>query len=708
MRRFLSATVLAAAAMIAALPALARENHALLIGASSYPNLDPRFWLKGPANDVDLVRGYLTSNTVMPFDADNIAVLADGVTGGTAPTLAAIRGAVADLTARVQPGDFVYLHFSGHGTQAPALHPEDELDGLDELFLPVDIGPWNDGVGTVTNALVDDEIGTMLDGLRAKGADVWVVFDSCHSGTATRAAPTGNDEVRLRQIPPEALAIPDAAMAAAEARAEVATRALTPDPRQRAEAPIVIPGDSETGSLVAFFAAQTNETTPEKNMPKGYPDRRLQGVFTYTLFETLAERPAITYRQLAQEVLRKYSTGNLARSTPLFEGNLDAQVWGAEPGETVAQWPASVTKDSLTLPAGTLHGIEPGTVLSIMASPADATDAALGTVTVNAADTFSATLPLPGDLPRGVWLRKTDTLIDFSLTVALPNARGDASRALLRAAEIIRSEGLGGPRLIFAAPGAEADLRLAVFEDSPRPDAIWFLPASGIVGEDDLKTLPSVSTADKSDYQLADVMADNLNAMAKALNLLKIGAVGAGGLNVSARLRTARFDPDRDEVIASTHTLLDDANVPRLVPNDVVGLRLENSTDGPVDYNVLYVGADYSISFMGNDRMQPGDVLDDDFVRITDAGFGRDRMIVVLTPAAPQSEIEDLSFLEQPPVERTRATQNRPERQGIAGLLDEAGFGETTRAAVSLKSRKAETGPAPMLLQFEFDTVPAG
>ena len=73
----------------------------------------------------------------MPFAKADVIVLADGVEGAGAPTLAAIRAAFADLTAKVQPGDFVYLHFSGHGSQAPALHPETELDGLDELFMPV-------------------------------------------------------------------------------------------------------------------------------------------------------------------------------------------------------------------------------------------------------------------------------------------------------------------------------------------------------------------------------------------------------------------------------------------------------------------------------------------------------------------------------------------------------------------------------------------
>ena len=173
-------TLFTIALCLTALPAFARENYALLIGANQYPSLEERWWLKGPANDVQLVATYLTTEAPVPFPAEHVKVLSDGVPGAEAPTLEAIRGAFAELTAEVQPGDFVYLHFSGHGTQAPAKDPSTELDGLDELFLPVDIGPWSDAVGEVQNALVDDEIGALIDGLRAKGANVWAVFDSCH------------------------------------------------------------------------------------------------------------------------------------------------------------------------------------------------------------------------------------------------------------------------------------------------------------------------------------------------------------------------------------------------------------------------------------------------------------------------------------------------------------------------------------------------
>jgi hypothetical protein len=206
----------------------------------------------------------------------------------------------------------------------------------------VDIGPWSDQIGAVENSLVDDEIGAMIDGLRAKGAHVWAVFDSCHSGTATRAVEAG-DEVRVRQLPPDALGID---MDAVEVSRSV-------DPRAT-EAPFD-GGDGE-GSFVAFFAAQTNEVTPEKNLPKGKPGRKPHGVFTWTLMETLAEYPNATYGQVGQEVLRRYAVKNLAKSTPLFEGDLDQVVFGGEGGARVSQWQAEISDAGLTIPAGSCTG----------------------------------------------------------------------------------------------------------------------------------------------------------------------------------------------------------------------------------------------------------------------------------------------------------------------------------------------------------------
>lgn len=43
--------LLATAQCLVCLPAMAREDYAILIGANQYRNLDERWWLKGPALD---------------------------------------------------------------------------------------------------------------------------------------------------------------------------------------------------------------------------------------------------------------------------------------------------------------------------------------------------------------------------------------------------------------------------------------------------------------------------------------------------------------------------------------------------------------------------------------------------------------------------------------------------------------------------------
>ena len=669
---------------LTALPALARENYALLIGANQYPALEERWWLKGPANDVQLVATYLTTEAPVPFDAAHVTVLSDGVAGAKAPTLAAIRGAFEELTAEVKPGDFVYLHFSGHGTQAPAKDPSTELDGLDELFLPVDIGPWSDAVGEVQNALVDDEIGALIDGLRAKGANVWAVFDSCHSGTATRAVE--EDDVRVRQLPPEALGI--------DVDAVEVSRSVG-DPRQ-----VEAPFDAGTGegSFVAFFAAQTNEVTPEKNLPKGKPGRKPQGVFTWTLMEVLAEYPNATYGQVGQEVLRRYAVKNLAKSTPLFEGDLDRVVFGGEGGARVSQWQAEVSDAGFVIPAGELHGLAAGDTLAVMGSAAAADADALGYVELTAVETFSSVgqavekdgKVLPAELPKGVTLRRLDEALDFTLTVALPAAGTGPADELLAALGTLQEA--AGPRLVFVALDQEADLRLAVLPDSPRPDAIWVLPSTGLA--EDLGATPSVSTGDKDGAELAATLADTLTTMARAQNLMKLaGAVGASNPDVEVELLT-RTPEDR------TLRPLPFAPVPVLLPDDEVHVLARNNGDGPVDVNVLYIGADWSISHWFSGRLQPGDELKKGLFKISADVLGQERMLVVVTPAKPQSPVEDLSYLAQDALDTTRAVGG----SAFDDALAEAGFGETTRGAVALTDDAEAAGPGPAILSLELRT----
>lgn len=69
-------------------------------------------------------------------------VLANSRGADAQPTRQAILDALHTLSEELQRDDFVYLHFSGHGSQQPQSKGKlsRETDGLDEIFLPTDTG----------------------------------------------------------------------------------------------------------------------------------------------------------------------------------------------------------------------------------------------------------------------------------------------------------------------------------------------------------------------------------------------------------------------------------------------------------------------------------------------------------------------------------------------------------------------------------------
>lgn len=75
------------------------------------------------------------------------------------------------LVTATQPGDTLFFHFSGHGTQVPADDPHEEADGLDEAIVPTDM-----------NIIVDDDLRVIFCRLPL-GAHLTMLADCCHSGT---------------------------------------------------------------------------------------------------------------------------------------------------------------------------------------------------------------------------------------------------------------------------------------------------------------------------------------------------------------------------------------------------------------------------------------------------------------------------------------------------------------------------------------------
>ncbi len=334
---------------LTSLPAYA-ETRALLIGVSDYDDAIGLADLRGPANDVELLRDVLKGRGVSA-----ITVLADGLDGAERPTRAAIVAALRAEAEQATEGDFVYLHFSGHGTRQT--DPDgDESDGLDEVFLPADTARAAADTGLIANALVDDEIGRAVDAIRAKGADVWLVLDSCHSGTGLRAGALGG---LSRYVDPSVLGAS-------------ATLAL-PGPAVESAAEDGLPG-----RFIAFYSARADEVAREYDLDPGEGEK-YYGLFTAKLAARLETSEGWSFRQLFQAVLsdlNDVSLPGVARlQTPSWDGTLiDEAVLG---GQTL---PGSrrfaVRGDELG--AGIVHSIGNGTLMALYAGPADPEEQVLG------------------------------------------------------------------------------------------------------------------------------------------------------------------------------------------------------------------------------------------------------------------------------------------------------------------------------------------
>lgn len=689
-RDFAAATLLPGAVPWARAQATG-ARHALLVGVSEYPvsagSRQP-FHLSGPANDVQLIRSLLLQRGFAPAA---VQVLADGVPGAGLPTRAAILGALDALAAQVKAGDFVFLHFAGHGSQMPANPntPEGraESDGLHEIFLPRDIGHWNGGTGVVERAIVDFELNRRLDAFLAREAFVWAIFDACHSATLMRGV---DADVRYRHVDPRWLGVPEARLGAP------AGRTRGPEAGQRigrVELPKTRGGGEGRGGFVAFYAAQTTQTTPEMRLPADHPQRKPYGLFGFSLAEAMAALDGITYRQLSQFVLQRYQAQNHFTPTPLFTGtHLDSPVFGTRTGTGVRQWPVQVEKGEIRLRAGLLAQLEVGTLLAVMPHAAAAPQQALGPMRVQRADVMTATLvPVsePGKAgvdiatlpPTAVARLVQPATPSFRLRVLVavdPGPTDVDAKEVARAVEALKASRAGGIPIDWVKPGAAHDLRLHL-----EAQMLWLVPPSAQLFRDGPHKTHSIRVRQP---EFERKLADSLQHVGRAQNLLRIASAtnevpGQRALQVEATVQTARTGATRR---------LDPLTVPPLGEGDRVTLSLRNPGRTAIDLTVLYLDASYGINALfplhgASNRIEAGgaETLP---IEINVQTVGIERMLLIAVEARTASERHDFSFLQQPRLPATRSVIN-----DMQALFEQAGFGPPPGAT----TRGAQLVPAP-------------
>ncbi|KAE8733508.1 Metacaspase-4 [Hibiscus syriacus] len=138
---------------------------AVLIGIN-YPGTKAE--LKGCINDVK--RMYKCLLERYGFSNEDIKVLIDTDDSYARPTGKNIRRALNSLVRSANPGDYLFVHYSGHGTRLPAETGDDDDTGYDECIVPCDM-----------NLITDDDFRDLVDKVPA-GCRLTIVSDSCHSG----------------------------------------------------------------------------------------------------------------------------------------------------------------------------------------------------------------------------------------------------------------------------------------------------------------------------------------------------------------------------------------------------------------------------------------------------------------------------------------------------------------------------------------------
>lgn len=663
-------------------------QRALLVGVADYPSLPPALQLDGPVHDAEIVSAILQQRG---FKQDDIRTLLTA-DGHESPTKKNILAALEDAVQNAQTDDFYYLHFAGHGSRQPAKATDNsEADGLDEIFLPTDVKRWDSFIGSVENAIVDDEIASYVDRIRDRGADVWLVFDSCHSGTMTRGA-SAMPEVKYRRLDSTLLGIPDDILVnrptestvkdfesklrgspASSTTQIVETMDVTSSPREQfiAASPSDV-SEEKRGDLIAFSAAQSTETTPEMKLPRGAPERRFHGLFTYTLMQVLGSNQQLTYHQLAQQVMSRYQTTPWKATTPLFSAtDMNHLVFGDSKGHGFS---AQIEGNRIAIQAGILSLFSEGAEVELFTTPGQDSKA-LATLRVSGATPVRSWVDIDkkavDSWPSNLYARIKTPVASEQIQVALlpsktmTQARQNELHTWLKHVEKVQAD-------IALSSIEQADILVSQFDDQ-----LWFLQAD--------QSLPCeqqvLNQADQANCESTRLPQQLLNmslpssdknqraqlqsSLTKIANVTRL-------MNSRQQLPGAQQQLDVDFQIERNGELesFPVNRSPTLKEGDTIHFTVKNTQRQPQDVSIVFIDSQYGITQLYPEpgqpnRLQHKELLSFEWAVNVDTIGSEHLMLSVQSGTGVNN---DLSYLQQAPLNvstRGLGSRKSPQASGI-------------------------------------------
>lgn len=314
----------------------AGNKKALIIAIGDYPSAGG--WSKiNSSNDVTIIKDALV---LQGFMEKNIAWLVD-----KEATKDGILKAFEQLSKKINRGDLIYIHFSGHGQQMQDDNG-DEIDGLDEALVPYDAAMrYELDAAKGRNHLRDDQLSVILDGIRKKvgvTGDVIVVLDACHSGTATRAIGSSRGTEMI--------------FASNEFNAE-----------KNANIPLK-KGFYEVGASMDLspVVVISGSSASERNFEYTY-ENTSYGSLSFAIAKAFQQlHKGMTYRSVFGKVQGLMAT-MVPRQTPQIEGEIDRMVFAGEMVEQKSYFKIKIwhNQERIVIDAGKLSGLYNNSIVEL-------------------------------------------------------------------------------------------------------------------------------------------------------------------------------------------------------------------------------------------------------------------------------------------------------------------------------------------------------
>ena len=565
----------------------------LLIGVTEYPNLKSAS-LSGPGNDVELVASLLKQRFKVPDK--HITTLVDGDDDDRLPTFKNIEREFEAIAKNTQAGDQVLIMIAGHGSQQPD-KDNDEIDGRDEVFLPRDTVIESGQNKGFKNSIPDDLLRKWLEAIRAKGAYVFFVADTCHSGTIARGDTDVARTFRLDRN--DERPVSDNSRSAVQGKKNPSIL----------EGPVSI-GGLEQGGFVALYAAHPHELTYESAV---VPGGRVHGWLSWAFCQVLTSNQAkLTYRELAQRIAWLYQQKRWNQTHPLLEGregDLDREVLGFQewPGRSRIRLTAAEGV-AFKIDQGQLHGITVNSILAVY------TDLAHGNV--------DGEMPVPTAFVK---VRQTTPLsaivepvkydaVEIPSTIPIPaSARlvykdlGEfRSRVKIDSTLITDGERQKAVTETVRQAAGQAQQRvgslLLLAEDGDWPD--WYIVANAngktlnLVDADLMKRNSEGDLIPDWNLQNAVPIDDKLNdalfdAIARVTRHRRLRGLAGNDTETAIRLETS-VERLVDPIKKTYEPLLVDKAIVR--DGDLIRVNFSNRGVSSVDVTVLYLQSDYQIA----------------------------------------------------------------------------------------------------------------